>query len=559
MHVFASALSARQRSGVTTGTRHFSVRLASGVVLEGLDARARVTLGPISTPAPIPIGVVTSLSCARNTPHCPEALLQGRLARGIAGVVGIGLARPGRGGAVNPVTQLPGVTSWSLHFQGTGGTLTLGARAETGATLLPLASEGRSGAAAFWSDDPRTCVTVGTSSANCVPTIFDTAAPDPVIYGGALATHPARRGSGFVPGLSMAFSGGANPPFWRFTTGGRSSSDQVMVAPGHGTVDASIAAFYADTVTYDTSAGSVALWPNLGLPLPPPAPLTPFVQTAPPGAGTWSAAGRPVNGMPAVYETSLVPPGGDAPAGIAWMDTHLLTAQLYSGSLSPGGGPYTYTAPVQAAQAASLVAAFNGGFLMKDAMGGYYSEGRTITPLVPGAASLVIYADGTVDVGAWGTDVTMTPDVVAVRQNLVPLVAGGQPTSLAAGGDWQAWGNTCGAVSCASSVPSVENQWRSAVGVTVDGALVYVTGPDLAPLQLAQLLVRAGVVRGMELDINPNWTVLVTYAPSSAGAAADPSNGSKLVPSTVQGPSTFFSASWARDFVAMSARPPVSG
>ena len=41
---------------------------------------------------------------------------------------------------------------------------------------------------------------------------------------------------------------------------------------------------------------------------------------------------------------------------------------------------------------------------------------------------------------------------------------------------------------------------------------------------------------------------------SPAGALAAPSNGSKLLPSTVQGPSTFFDASWDRDFITMSAR-----
>ena len=43
-------------------------------------------------------------------------------------------------------------------------------------------------------------------------------------------------------------------------------------------------------------------------------------------------------------------------------------------------------------------------------------------PLVPGAASLLIRRDGTADVGAWGTEVRMAPDVASVRQNLVPLV-----------------------------------------------------------------------------------------------------------------------------------------
>lgn len=290
--------------------------------------------------------------------------------------------------------------------------------------------------------------------------------------------------------------------------------------------------------------------------LPQPAPLAAF-PTAPPaaGEGTWTAAGRPVQGTPAVFETTLVPPGGTQAAGIAWMDTKLLSARLYSGSLSPGGGPYPYTAPVQPAQASSLVAAFNGGFKMSTAGGGYFTTGKTVDPLVTGAASLVIDADGSVQLGAWGTTVTMTPNVASVRQNLVLLVAGGSPTPQASSPDWQSWGATCGATACTSSTPGVENQWRSGVGITADGALVYVTGPSLAPLQLADLLVQAGAVRAMQLDINPYWTVFVTYDPSTAAGPAAPTNGSKLVATTVQGPGTFFDPSWARDFVTMSARP----
>ena len=236
------------------------------------------------------------------------------------------------------------------------------------------------------------------------------------------------------------------------------------------------------------------------------------------------------------------------------MDTRLLTARLYSGSKSPGGGPYRYTAPIQPAQAATLVAAFNGGFLMNDAGGGYYTQGRAIDPLRPGAASLVIYADGSVDIGAWDGDVRMTANVAGVRQNLVPLVAGGQPTLTAASANWQAWGSTCGATSCAATVPGIEHQWRSGLGITADGALVYAAGPALDPLQLAQLLVRAGVVRGMQLDINPDWPVFASYDPA-AGRLAAPSNGRSLLTSTVQGPATFFESWWARDFITMSARP----
>jgi len=81
----------------------------------------------------------------------------------------------------------------------------------------------------------------------------------------------------------------------------------------------------------------------------------------------------------------------------------------------------------------------------------------------------------------------------------------------------------------------------------------------LTPLQLAELLVHAGVVRGMELDINPSWTFLVTYDPIDMGGLAAPGNGTRLLPDTVQGPATFFDPAWARDFVTMSVRTTLAG
>ena len=120
------------------------------------------------------------------------------------------------------------------------------------------------------------------------------------------------------------------------------------------------------------------------------------------GSGGPSAARSA--GVPAVYEAFLRPDAVHTSlvVGVAWMDTKLLSATLYSGSYIPGGGPYKYTAPVQPSAARSLVAAFNAGFRMHDANGGYYTEGKTIIPLRNGAASFVIYRNGTATVGAWG-------------------------------------------------------------------------------------------------------------------------------------------------------------
>jgi hypothetical protein len=126
--------------------------------------------------------------------------------------------------------------------------------------------------------------------------------------------------------------------------------------------------------------------------LPTPHTIVPFAQRALPSEGVWSPAGRTVGGLSAVYETRLRPDPVHTSlvVGVVWMDTKLLRARLYSGSFIPGGGPFSYSAPVSAGAATSLVAAFNAGFQMPAANGGYYTDGKVLIPLRNGAASVVV-------------------------------------------------------------------------------------------------------------------------------------------------------------------------
>jgi Phosphodiester glycosidase len=223
----------------------------------------------------------------------------------------------------------------------------------------------------------------------------------------------------------------------------------------------------------------------------------------------------------------------------------MLRAALYSGSTIPGDGPWQQTAPIPPSAATSLVAAFNSGFRMSNAQGGYFSEGKTAIPLRHGAASFVIYANGTATVGEWGRDVMMGSNVVAVRQNLDLIVDGGKPVSGLNASDNRSWGATLG---------GAVYVWRSAVGVSADGAIVYAGGPGLNIVDLANVMVRAGAVRAMELDINTDWVNLATYAPGSPGGAATPDNGTDLLPNMVGTPSRYFESWWSRDFITMSVR-----
>lgn len=275
-----------------------------------------------------------------------------------------------------------------------------------------------------------------------------------------------------------------------------------------------------------------------------PTPVVPIASPPLAGEGDWHQIGRTVGGVPTAYaayirpdpvHTSLV-------TGVAWMDTKLLRATLYAGSEEPGG-QWANMAPIQAPARSSLVAAFNSGFRMGSAGGGYYAEGRTAVPLEAGAASFVIYKDGTATVGQWGRDVSMTANVAAVRQNLALIVDGGQPVPGLKQDSNTKWGATLG---------NALDVWRSGVGVTASGALIYAGGPGLSAFSLADVLTHAGAVRAMELDINTDW-VSYFYFSVPAATPADPSNATKLLSAMYWSGSRYFQPS-ARDFITMSLR-----
>ena len=53
--------------------------------------------------------------------------------------------------------------------------------------------------------------------------------------------------------------------------------------------------------------------------------------------------------------------------------------------------------------------------------------------------------------------------------------------------------------------------WRTGVGIDRRGNLIYAAADYQTVISLAEILKRAGAVRAMELDINPEWPTLITY------------------------------------------------
>jgi len=233
--------------------------------------------------------------------------------------------------------------------------------------------------------------------------------------------------------------------------------------------------------------------------LAPPPDISPIAAGTLPREGHWQTVGRAVDGLPTVRVAYLRPDPVHTSllAGVMWMDTKLLRPVLIAGTQNPGGAPWPYDAHIPSSLYPAIAASFNSGFAMRDANGGYYAQGRMAAPLVNGQASFVIYKDGTVNIGTWGQDVSMTPQVAAVRQNLFLMVRDGKPVPQVTSDPNVTWGATFGGGVLV---------WRSGIGITADGALVYAAGPGLSIQSLANILVHAGAVRAMELDINTVWT-----------------------------------------------------
>jgi hypothetical protein len=273
-----------------------------------------------------------------------------------------------------------------------------------------------------------------------------------------------------------------------------------------------------------------------------PKPLKTFATPPLAGEGVWRLV-ETVHGEPAVYVTFLRVDSVHTSyvAGIASFDQRLVKFQLRPGSQDPGsgfGGGEPWIAP---GQRTGLLATFNGGFRLNASGGGFYLNGSLNGSLVQGAASVVYYRNGTIAVGQWGRDVRMSSDVVGVRQNLKLIVDHGSVPATVNQDVETSWGATLG---------GSYDVWRSGIGVTADGRVIYVYGPALSVHQLASLLQRAGAVEALQLDINPYWTTFEYYQPD--GHPSDPAPV-PLLPTQQTTPYRYYSV-YTRDFTAVFAR-----
>jgi hypothetical protein len=259
-----------------------------------------------------------------------------------------------------------------------------------------------------------------------------------------------------------------------------------------------------------------------------------------PGEGIWKRTGRLVDGRPPVLVTTFRSEL-DYPrvvAYVAWFDHRRTALAFYPGRYEPPSAPVRGPMSVPTGQRWRLLATFNGGFTYVDGHNGSSINGRTYEPLKDGLATLIGYRNGRMDIRAWTAGPNAGPHVAFARQSLPLIIRSGRLSPAL--NDSSRWGFTLG---------NAVRVWRTGVGIDRRGNVIYAAGNDQTVITLARILQRAGAVRAMQFDINPEWPTLVTYRHHRS------LNPTKVVPNVMQ-PATRYLVPDDRDFFAVYRRVP---
>jgi hypothetical protein len=258
------------------------------------------------------------------------------------------------------------------------------------------------------------------------------------------------------------------------------------------------------------------------------------------GEGVWRGTGPFVNGRPPVLVTTFRT-DTEYPrivAYVAWFDHTRTSLGWYPGRYEPPNAPVRGPIEVPYGQRWRLLATFNGGFIYRDGQNGSSINGAGYEPLKDGLATLIAYRDGRVDVAAWRGGKVAGRSIAFARQSL-PLIVDHGKLSPALN-DSSQWGFTLG---------NAVRVWRTGAGVDRHGNIIYAAADYQTVTTLAEILQRAGAVRAMELDINPEWPTLNTYT------HAHGLSPTMIVPNYQQKPTRYLVPD-DRDFFAVYRREP---
>jgi hypothetical protein len=259
-----------------------------------------------------------------------------------------------------------------------------------------------------------------------------------------------------------------------------------------------------------------------------------------PGEAIWHATGSPIAGHAPVLVTTFRSERAypRIVAYVAWFDHARTSLAFYPGRYEPPNAPVRGPMSIPHDQRWRLLATFNGGFIYRDGHNGSSIGGRLFEPLARGLATMLAYRDGRVDIRSWSGGPVAGRAIAFARQSLPLIVDRGRLNPAL--NDSSQWGFTLG---------NAVRVWRTGAGVDRRGNLIYAAADYQTVTTLARILQRAGAVRAMQLDINPEWPTLIAYRHHDGLIPEE------IVPNAQQPPTRYLVPD-DRDFFAVYRRVP---
>jgi len=276
----------------------------------------------------------------------------------------------------------------------------------------------------------------------------------------------------------------------------------------------------------------------------PPA-VTPLGTLA--GVGSWTPYISVPSGEVVAYRTLLQPDPTRSYALTAVVTFNLKDVQLhyrigFNDPYEPGIKKFSDgKIPAIYLSLNVLLAAFNGGFKFEHGAFGSMQDNKTSVPPRNGFGTVAFYQDGHIQIGKWGTDLSLSPDMVAFRQNGPLVIQDGAITPQVDTPNY--WGYT---------ITGSTVTWRSGIGIDQPGdTLYYFAGPYLTINSLAQAMAAVHVWDAIQLDINNFWVNFESFTSTGDQLTPEP-----LFPKEMNAATSRFLAPYVRDFFYVTTVTP---
>jgi hypothetical protein len=277
-----------------------------------------------------------------------------------------------------------------------------------------------------------------------------------------------------------------------------------------------------------------------------------------PGDGEWVGIKDPRHAdEPArMYKTLLHPDKGRS-----WAEVFVVAIDLKEVELFPVAGTqepqpdsddakkYARDGKIPVAKQATLIAAFNGGFMTEHGGYGMKLDGVTIAKPKAHACTIAFYKDDSMRIASWPELSESEADMLWFRQTPECMWEGDKlHAGLQAGAGLKKWGST---------VDGETVIRRSGIGLNADRSVLYVAITNHTSARvLADGLHHAGATDVAQLDVNWSYPKFVTFEPIGRTTVLHPV---PLAPGFEYSDDEYLRKKEKRDFFYILRREPSSG